>query len=205
MTIDFDSIRAGFPRTVPVFPLPHTVLFPGALLPLHIFEARYREMLTDAMEGDRLIAMALLLNCSKHEYDEKPPFHATVCVGQILETRSLPNGKSNIVLMGVGVGQAEPIDIGKPYRTATVTLADDVDDLAADADSLLERAGGQPKLGAGLETVLPEAEYPAAIVGSCAVAAPIAAADKVQLLEERSIQRRLERLVEFIERPWQWN
>ena len=60
-------------------------------------------------------------------------------------------------------------------------------------------------MDSGLESILPENELPTAIVGACAVKAPIAAADKVQLLEERSLQRRLERLVEFIERPWQWN
>lgn len=205
MTVDLESIRARFPLDVPVFPLPHTVLFPGALLPLHIFEARYRTMLSDALEGDRLIAMALLLNCSRREYEESPPFHGTVCVGHILEARALPNGRSNIVLMGVGVGQAEPTETGTPYRTARVTLTDDVADLEPDAESLIVRAGGESELGSGLESILPASEVPGAIISACAIKAQITAADKVQLLEERSIQRRLERLVEFIERPWQWN
>jgi len=205
MTLDLQEIRDGFPRDVPVFPLPHTVLFPGALLPLHIFEERYRVMLTDAMAGDRLIAMAVLLHCSKQEYDVKPPFHGTVCVGRILEARRLPNGRSNVVLIGVGAGEAQATDAGMPYRTARVTLAPDVSDLDPDAELLIHRAGGQPKLGMGLDSILTESEYPAAIVGACAASAPIAAADKVQLLEEHSIQRRLERLVEFVERPWQWN
>jgi len=205
MTVDLAAIRRQFPLDLPVFPLPHTVLFPGALMPLHIFEPRYREMLRDAMEGNRLIAMALLLHCSKSEYDSKPPFHATVCVGHILEARTLPNGRSNIALIGVGAGHAEATDTGTPYRTAHVTLEEDRPDLHADAGSLILRAGGDSELGSGLETILPEAEVPAAIVGACAIKAPIAAADKLQLLEERSIQRRLERLVEFIERPWQWN
>ena len=205
MTVELDTIRAGFPRDVPVFPLPHTVLFPGGLLPLHIFEARYRTMLRDALAGDGLIAMALLLHCSRREYEESPPFHATVCVGHILEAQKLPNGRSNIVLIGVGAGQADPTETETPYRTAHVTLTGDVADLEPDADALILRAGGESELGSGLESILPEAEIPGAIIGACAIKAEIAAVDKVQLLEERSMQRRLERLVEFIERPWQWN
>jgi Lon protease-like protein len=174
-------------------------------MPLHIFEGRYRAMLQDALAGDRLIAMALLLDCGRKEYENKPPFHATVCVGHILEARALPNGRSNIVLMGVAAGHAEPTESGAPYRTARVTLEGDVNDLAPDAESLILRAGGASELGSGLESILPAADVPAAIVGACATAARIAAMDKLQLLEERSVQRRLERLVEFIERPWQWN
>lgn len=205
MTVDLAAIRQKFPLDVPVFPLPHTVLFPGALMPLHIFEGRYQAMLRDVMDGDRLIAMALLLNCSKSEYDAKPPFHSTVCVGHVLEARKLKNGRSNIVLIGAGVGHAEATDTGTPYRTAHVTLHDDRADLDPNAEALIVRAGGETELGSGLESILPEAEVPAAIVSACAVKASIAAADKVELLEERSVQRRLERLVEFIERPWQWN
>ena len=48
------------PGTIPIFPLPSVVLFPNVFLPLHIFEARYRQMVTDALAGDRIIGMTLL-------------------------------------------------------------------------------------------------------------------------------------------------
>ena len=147
MTVDLAAVRGKFPLDLPVFPLPDTVLFPGALMPLHIFESRYQAMLKDAMDGDRLIAMALLLHCSKSEYDSKPPFHPTVCVGQILESRTLPNGRSNVVLIGVGVGHAEASDTGTPYRTAHVTLNEDQPDLAPDSEGLIVRAGGRVRVG----------------------------------------------------------
>ena len=51
MELDIDGILSGFPRETPVFPLAEVVLFPGAVLPLHIFEPRYREMVSDALEG----------------------------------------------------------------------------------------------------------------------------------------------------------
>lgn len=83
---------------VPLFPLPHVVLFPRAILPLHIFEERYRAMTEDALAGDRLIAMALM-----HEGWEKcwkPAIEPVVCVGQILTSERLDDGNYNLLLQG---------------------------------------------------------------------------------------------------------
>jgi Lon protease-like protein len=213
MQTDLEAIRARFPRSVPVFPLPGTVLFPGALMPLHIFEPRYRTMVHEALEGDRLVAMALLAQCSREEYRERPPFHETVCVGHLLRHEALPGGKSNILLLGVAAGRAEPDDRGKAYRTAGVELLSDVPDLGVADQELLERAFQQTapgardldELRAHLAGLLDEQEVPSGVVGACAVTAKIPPLSKLALLEERSLRRRLEKLVEFIERPWQWN
>ena len=48
------------PSTIPLFPLPSVVLFPNVFLPLHIFEPRYRQMVSDALAGERMIGMVLL-------------------------------------------------------------------------------------------------------------------------------------------------
>ncbi|MHC4956368.1 MAG: LON peptidase substrate-binding domain-containing protein [Planctomycetota bacterium] len=213
MSLDVDEIRAGFPRDVPVFPLPNTILFPGALLPLHVFEPRYQAMVKDAREGDQLIAMALLLDCSRKEYEAKPPFHGTVCVGRIVQHEPLQKGRSNIILLGIAAGHAEATDTGTPYRTARVTLTDDVRDLDPHPEELLQRAFdaagphfiGLDQMAEQLGALLPASEVPDAIVGGCASAAEIPPVHKVELLEERSTQRRLERLLEFLERGWRWN
>ena len=64
----------SFSGSVPLFPLPGTVLLPGGLLPLHVFEERYREMLRDALAGERLIGMAFLLPGYEQASDpENPP------------------------------------------------------------------------------------------------------------------------------------
>ena len=52
--------RSMLPPLIPIFPLPNVVLFPSVFLPLHIFEPRYRQMLADALRGDRIIGMVLL-------------------------------------------------------------------------------------------------------------------------------------------------
>ena len=62
---------------IPIFPLPNVVLFPNVFLPLHIFEPRYREMVGDALAGDRMIGMTLLKPGWEHEYEGRPPVYAT--------------------------------------------------------------------------------------------------------------------------------
>jgi Lon protease-like protein len=87
--------------SVPLFPLPNVVLFPRAVLPLHIFEERYRAMTADALRGDSLIAMALLKPGWQRDYYSRPAIEPVVCVGRILTHERLPDGKYNLLLQGV--------------------------------------------------------------------------------------------------------
>ncbi|MHC4550616.1 MAG: LON peptidase substrate-binding domain-containing protein [Planctomycetota bacterium] len=213
MKLDLDAILDAFPKRVPIFPLAEVILFPGALLPLHIFEPRYRRMLADTLEGDRLIAMALLKQCDRKEYQTKPPFHETVCIGQVIHHEGLPDGRANIALLGLSAGRAIRIDDDKPYRTAEVELLLDRADADTDQDAKIQRAyaravpGGQDlqRLKDQLEEFLLPDHIPSALINTCAVTAPLFPMDKLELLEERSLARRLDRLLELLERPWQWN
>src|SRR5690242_12247012 len=117
-------VPAGFER-VALFPLPNVVLFPRAVLPLHIFEERYKEMTADALAGDRRIAMALLRPGWEKNYYARPAIEPVVCVGRILSCEKLPDGKYNFLLEGVRravVGR----EVGdKSYRTAEVAALDE--------------------------------------------------------------------------------
>src|SRR3954468_17271349 len=88
---------------VPLFPLPNVVLFPRAVLPLHIFEERYRAMTGDVLrsEGDKLIAMALLKPGWERDYYSRAAIEPIVCVGRILTHEELADGKYNFLLEGV--------------------------------------------------------------------------------------------------------
>jgi hypothetical protein len=86
---------------VPLFPLPNVVLFPHAVLPLHIFEERYKAMTADALEGRRQIAMALLRPGWEKSYHGQPEIDPTVCVGTILSHERLADGRYNFLLQGV--------------------------------------------------------------------------------------------------------
>ena len=94
------------PEIVPVFPLPNVVLFPRMLLPLHIFEPRYRKMLADALEGDRLIGMVLVRNVdgplepALPDRPDHPDVYAVGCAGRIVEHEALEGGRALIVLRG---------------------------------------------------------------------------------------------------------
>jgi uncharacterized protein len=115
----------AFSGIVPVFPLPNCVLFPGMFLPLHIFEPRYRAMTADALEGERLIAMALLKPGWQENYQGAPPIHEILGVGKIVEDLRLEDGRYNLVLLGLTrVRILEEVGAG-PYRTARVEILAD--------------------------------------------------------------------------------
>ena len=81
---------------LPIFPLPGAILFPRSQLPLHIFEPRYRDMVSDAIEGAGRIGMIQPLTME----DEKPPLYAVGCIGEIVGVEELDDGRFNIVLLG---------------------------------------------------------------------------------------------------------
>ena len=89
------------PPQIPVFPLPGVVLFPNVFLPLHIFEPRYRAMVTDALAGDRIIGMVLLQPGFEAQYEDRPPIFPIGCAGVITHSEALADGRFNIVLRGI--------------------------------------------------------------------------------------------------------
>ena len=89
------------PPAIPLFPLPNVVLFPNVFLPLHVFEQRYRDMVADALDGDRLIGMVLLRPGWEGNYEGRPPVYPIGCAGLITHHERLPDGRYNIVLRGL--------------------------------------------------------------------------------------------------------
>ena len=105
---------------LPLFPLPNVVLFPNVFLPLHIFEPRYRAMVADALEGDRLIGMVLLRPGWEGDYEGRPPVFPTGCAGLITHHERLPDGRYNIVLRGLEKFRILDEDASRSYRIARV-------------------------------------------------------------------------------------
>ena len=106
--------------TLPIFPLPNVVLFPNVFLPLHIFEPRYREMVADALDSDRMIGMVLLKPGWEHEYEGRPPVYPIGCSGVITHVDRLTDGRYNIVLRGVERFRILEEDHSRSYRRALV-------------------------------------------------------------------------------------
>jgi Lon protease-like protein len=110
-----------------LFPLPNLVLFPHVAQPLHIFEPRYRELLADALAGDRLIGMVLLQPGWEEAYHERPAIHPVVCLGRIHQEERLPDGRYNLLLQGLCRARIrQEVQTDRLYRTARVELMPDV-------------------------------------------------------------------------------
>lgn len=102
-----------------MFPLRNAVLLPRAVQPLHVFEERYRHMTRDALEGSRLIALALLKPGHEKRYHTMDvPIHEVVCVGNILREECLPDGRYNFLLQGVTRAKVIEENHDLPYRRA---------------------------------------------------------------------------------------
>ncbi|MBD95455.1 MAG: ATP-dependent protease [Acidobacteria bacterium] len=110
------------PATIPIFPLQDIMLFPRATRPLHIFEQRYRDMVADALEGDRLIGMVLLEPGNEADYEGRPPVYPVGTVGVIAESEELPDGRYNIVLGGLSKFRITGEDDSRSYRLAHIEL-----------------------------------------------------------------------------------
>ncbi len=106
------------PETVPVMTLPNTVFFPQALLPLHIFEPRYRQMLRDVLLRDRLFAVARLDPTATAEAVE--PAHTVATIGIIRACQKGDNDTSNLLLQGVCRVEIQSILREQPYRLISV-------------------------------------------------------------------------------------
>ena len=111
------SRSIDFGKPIPLFPLASCVLMPHATVPLHVFEPRYRVMTRDAIDGDRLIAMATFGGDDwKAEYAGNPPIRDVVCVGFRVRHHQLPDGRYNLLLQGVCRAKVEEEWLEGPYR-----------------------------------------------------------------------------------------
>ncbi len=125
----------------PIFPLPSVVLFPGAYLPLHTFEPRYRAMTRAALDGGKVIGM-VLVKPGEDAMAPIAPVFDTGCAGTIIESRELDDGRFNLVLRGWRRFRISDEELApEGYRCARVEWRPD-----ADFESL------EPELRAKLES-----------------------------------------------------
>jgi Lon protease-like protein len=195
---------------LPLFPLPSTVLFPNVFLPLRIFEPRYRDMIADALEGDRLIGMVLLKPGYEREYEATPPIYSVGCSGVITHVERLADGRYNIVLRGLERFRVLEEDRRKPYRCAfTETLTERCLTTADRATLRHERSKLEALLAPTSDFASASASHrdPGAaaamadedFVNTLAQYLDLEPLEKQALLEHDSLRSRAEALVELLE------
>ena len=124
---DVTRLPDDFDGRVRLFPLPELVVFPHAMQPLHIFEPRYCDLLTESLAADQLIAMATLEGGIASVPQNEPPIASTVCLAKIISHAEVENDQHNILLVGTRRAKiVHEIDAGRPFRIAQVQVADDV-------------------------------------------------------------------------------
>jgi Lon protease-like protein len=192
---------------VPIFPLPDVTFFPHTLLPLHVFEARYRLMVIDALERDRRLAVVRLRPGYEATYAGKPAVHPVAGLGEIVSCERLANGRYNILLRGdcrVRLEQELPSDtLYRLVRGRRLADAEPTGDVAphlarirAACRELLTALARPADL---LDTALAEGQAPGVVADRVAAAVLPDAELRQSLLETLDVTARVGRVADALE------
>jgi len=189
------------PDVIPIFPLPDVVLFPRMALPLHIFEPRYRTMVKDALEGAKVIGLALLRPGWEAEYEGRPPIYETACAGLVEKCEPLRDGRFDIALRGLARVRIIEELAGQPYRLARVeaiTEAMGESHALEEARRRVLAAIGRATDGPAVLVSQPELPHDVFANALCQ-SMSLSAVERQSLLECDTILARYRRLVEILE------
>ncbi len=191
-------------RRLPLFPLEDVVLFPHSMIPLYVFEARYRKMVKDVLAGNRLLAISLQLEREDPAAEGMPRVASVASVGELVLAQELPDGRFNLVVRGrARIGIDEELPSEEPYRL--IAAHEIPDDPPAQSPELSEADAALRALVTGLAESIPDGgellKHVAAAQDSPAALANVMAASLVadvrsrqRLLETTDIFQRLEQL-----------
>jgi ATP-dependent Lon protease len=206
MSDALDKVRGV--RELPLFPLP-VVLFPGMPMPLHIFEPRYRKMLSDIRAGDNLFGLSYF-DAASSSSREIPPAGHIGCVAEVTETQSLPDGRSNVLTVGVIRYQVEDyVERDDPYLVVRVNFFEDEEEASQkvltssrDVAAMFMRVANSIRVINDERGNLPDITdtEPQRLSFLVAAAMELEAETKQELLELRSTSERLDRLRDFLAR-----
>jgi len=191
-------------RRLPLFPLEDVVLFPHSMIPLYVFEARYRKMVRDVLAGNHLVAISLQLE-KENVTEEGAPRVATIAsVGELVLAQELPDGRFNLVVRGrARIGIDEELESDEPYRLiAAHEIPDDPPETSpdlAEADTALRAlvtglAESIPDGGELLKHVAAAQDSPAALANVMAASLVADPRARQRLLETTDVFQRLEQL-----------
>jgi Lon protease-like protein len=188
---------------VPLFPLTGAILFPRSQLPLHIFEPRYREMVSDAVDGAGRIAM---VQPHRIDDDNRAPLYEIGCVGEIVGLEELEDGRFNIVLLGSNRFRLiRETEVDALYRCAEVDIEAFDDDeppplaLADRAEVEREARRLGVAMGLAVDWIAVNRLDDELLVNAIAQVAPFDAGAKQALLEQPTLAGRADLLVQLMQ------
>ena len=192
------------PPSIPLFPLPNVVLFPNVFLPLHIFEPRYRQMVADALQGDRIIGMTLLRPGYEANYEGRPAIYPIGCAGVITHSQPLGDGRYDIVLRGMEKFRIRSEDHSRPYRIGHV---DGISEAVPPDEAVPlrhQRQRLEAVLAAAIERVRAEPKFPPSVpdedlVNALAQYMELDPLERQALLERDSVLARCHGIIELLE------
>lgn len=187
--------------------LPNAILFPQAVLPLHIFEPRYRRMLKESLETHRLFSVALMREEPTPGQPEPHP-HDVGCVGIISASFQLPDGTSNVLIQGLHRVRFTEFLPEAPYPVAAIEPLETTHGPAAETNKLASRIGKLAKLRAAAGKTIPHPLLQAlSALGDAEMLADLVSftlltdlRQKQQLLEMLDLRLRLQKLLQCLER-----
>jgi Lon protease-like protein len=205
MSEALDKVRGV--RELPLFPLP-AVLFPGMPMPLHIFEPRYRKMMADIRAADNLFGLSYFDSGASDK--DVPPAGHIGCVAEVTETQALPDGRSNVLAVGVIRYLVEDyIERGDSYLVVRVSYFEDAEEDNAkltansrEVASMFMRVANAIRAINDERGNLPDINdtEPQKLSFLVAAAMEIEIETKQELLELRSTSERLNRLSDLLAR-----
>src|SRR5215217_1395117 len=198
-----ERVERASASALKVFPLPSAVLFPHTVIPLHIFEPRYRAMVKDALATDRVVALAQLEDGWEGKYEGRPPMQSSMCAGVIVWDEEVEEGRYNILLQGVSrIRMVTELTTDKVYREVQALALPDLPYQGPEEEALrqavFELAGRVPPSFA--ENLLPVAARASGGVLADVVAAALVPETerRLQLLDELDVGVRLASLMDDV-------
>jgi Lon protease-like protein len=193
----------ALPAEIPLFPLPETTLFPGVSRPLLIYEPRYRQMIADALKGDKIVGLVRLRPGFEKDYEGRPPIYAVGCAGRIEKYEQLPDGRYVILVQGLTAFRVLSENQRKPYRLGRVEAVPD----RLEEQERLPLSSLRSRLALLLVRVLPFGVDPPdasleddEFVNVVAQNLPMAEDDRQDLLERSSVLDRARALINRLDK-----
>jgi uncharacterized protein len=191
-------------KRISIFPVAGAILFPGMQLPLHIFEPRYKALISDAMARDRMIGMVQPKQKAQKTQGPSAIFDIG-CLGRIGEFEALDDGRYNIILEGLQRFTIQrELDVTTEFRQVEADIWEE--DEVGEALSSVERASLEMEsrrfadaqgYAVDWNSVSQLDDY--SLVNAIAQIAPFDAAAKQALLEARGLPARSELIIQLMQ------